>query len=61
VRPADAALSETDIVAMMAERKTARDEKDYARSDAIRDDLAACGVMLMDGDPLGWDWIARRG
>ncbi len=61
VRPKDSDLSEADIAILMAERKTARNEKDFARSDAIRDDLAARGVMLMDGDPLGWDWVARRG
>ena len=27
-----------------------------AESDAIRDDLIAKGVEVMDGDPLGWDW-----
>ena len=37
-------------------RKAARAEKDFARSDALRDDLAARGVDVMDGDPLGWEW-----
>jgi cysteinyl-tRNA synthetase len=40
----------------VAERKQARVEKDFARSDALRDELAAQGVEVMDGDPLGWDW-----
>ena len=31
-------------------------EKDFAASDAIRDELAAKGVEVMDGDPLGWEW-----
>ena len=37
-------------------RKEARAAKDFARSDTIRDALAAAGVEVMDGDPLGWDW-----
>lgn len=56
VRPADATLTAADIEARLAERKEARAAKDFARSDAIRDELAASGVEVMDGDPLGWDW-----
>ena len=56
VRPASASLVETDIDARLAARKEARAAKDFARSDAIRDELAAAGVEVMDGDPLGWDW-----
>ena len=37
-------------------RREARAAKDFARSDAIRDELAAAGVEVMDGDSLGWDW-----
>jgi cysteinyl-tRNA synthetase len=37
-------------------RKEARAAKDFAKSDAIREDLIAKGVEVMDGDPLGWDW-----
>ena len=40
----------------LARRKAARAEKDFATSDAIRDELAAKGVEVMDGDPLGWEW-----
>jgi len=56
VRPAAATLTEADIAARLAERREARAAKDFARSDAIRDELAAAGVEVMDGDPLGWDW-----
>ncbi|MGK6323421.1 cysteine--tRNA ligase [Sphingomonas sp. DT-51] len=56
VRPAAATIDERDIVAALDERRAARAEKDFARSDAIRDALAAEGVEVMDGDPLGWDW-----
>ena len=34
----------------------ARADKDFALSDAIRDELATKGVDVMDGDPLGWEW-----
>lgn len=58
VRPADATIDAETIAARLAERRDARAAKDYARSDAIRDELAAAGVEVMDGDPLGWDWKA---
>jgi cysteinyl-tRNA synthetase len=56
VRPNDASIDEVAVEARLAERKEARAARDFARSDAIRDELAAAGVEVMDGDPLGWDW-----
>ena len=56
VRPAGSTVSEDDIATRLAERRDARAAKDFGRSDAIRDELAAAGVEVMDGDPLGWDW-----
>jgi cysteinyl-tRNA synthetase len=56
VRPASATLVEADVQAKLAERHEARAAKDFPRSDSIRDELAAAGVEVMDGDPLGWDW-----
>jgi len=56
VRPKDAMIEEGAIEARLAERKEARAAKDFATSDRIRDELAAAGVEVMDGDPLGWDW-----
>lgn len=56
VQPADAAIDGETIAVRLAERREARAAKDFARSDAIRDELAAAGVEVMDGDPLGWDW-----
>jgi len=56
IRPATATLTEADIEARLADRREARAAKDFARSDAIRDELTAAGVEVMDGDPLGWDW-----
>jgi cysteinyl-tRNA synthetase len=56
VRPKDAALGTEEIEEMLATRKTARAAQDFAASDAIRDELVAKGVEVMDGDPLRWDW-----
>jgi len=56
VRPKTAAISEDDIEATLVRRKEARAAKDFAASDALRDELIAAGVEVMDGDPLGWDW-----
>jgi len=56
VRPASASIDADTIAARLAERHEARAAKDFGRSDAIREELAAAGVEVMDGDPLGWDW-----
>lgn len=44
-----------EIEALIEERKQARLNKDYGRSDEIRDDLANRGVRIMDG-PEGTTW-----
>ena len=56
IRPTAATITEPEIDAALAQREKARAAKDFAKSDAIRDDLIAKGVEVMDGDPLGWDW-----
>ncbi len=56
IRPKGAQITEAEIEDALARRKAARAEKDFATSDAIRDELAAKGVEVMDGDPLQWDW-----
>lgn len=56
VRPKAATITEAEIEAILARRKEARASKDFAASDALRDELIAAGVEVMDGDPLGWDW-----
>lgn len=56
IRPKSASITEAEIEAALACRKEARATKDFAASDAIRDELAAQGVEVMDGDPLGWEW-----
>jgi len=44
----EGAMSADEIDALIAERVSARDEKNWARSDEIRDLLAAAGVVLED-------------
>ncbi|WP_309753405.1 cysteine--tRNA ligase, partial [Novosphingobium sp.] len=56
IRPKSATITEPEIEAVLAARKEARAAKDFATSDRLRDELAAHGVEVMDGDPLGWDW-----
>ncbi|APE29117.1 cysteine--tRNA ligase [Aurantiacibacter gangjinensis] len=56
LRPRAASIDEAEIEDALTRRKAARAEKDFATSDAIRDELAAKGVEVMDGDPLAWEW-----
>jgi cysteinyl-tRNA synthetase len=56
LKPKGVAIEEAEIEATLEARKAARAEKDFARSDALRDELAAKGVEVMDGDPLSWEW-----
>ena len=56
IQPNAASITEAEIRATLADRKAARAAKDFATSDRLRDDLAAKGVEVMDGDPLEWDW-----
>ena len=56
IRPKAATITEPEIDAILTRRKEARAAKDFATSDALRDQLAAHRVEVMDGDPLGWDW-----
>ena len=56
LRPVSATIAEAQIEAALARRQEARAARDFAAADAIRDELAAQGVEVMDGDPLGWEW-----
>ncbi|NHK28572.1 cysteine--tRNA ligase [Parvularcula flava] len=54
----EGALDDTAIDALLVERAEARKAKDFARADAIRDELAAQNILIEDG-PSGGTW--RRG
>lgn len=56
MQPKGATITPEAISDLLVERKEARVVKDFQRSDRIRDELAAAGIEVMDGDPLGWDW-----
>jgi cysteinyl-tRNA synthetase len=50
-------ISHADIDALIQERIAARKARDFARSDAIRDQLTAIGVLVEDGADGGrWRW-----
>ena len=51
-------LTEAEIEAMLRERNAAREKREFAAADAIRDRLADAGIAIEDG-PSGTRW--RRG
>ena len=62
---ADMSIDEAQIAALIQERLDARAAKNFARSDEIRDQLAADGVQLKDGkDPATGEpittWQVKR-
>lgn len=40
--------SESELLDLIAERTQARNDKDFKRADAIREQLSVCGIFLMD-------------
>ncbi len=56
IRPKAATITEDHIAASLEFRKELRAQQNYAGADRVRDELAAQGVEVMDGDPLGWEW-----
>ena len=56
LKPEQATISEDEIERKLDLRQQAKAGKDFAAADAIRDELTAQGVELMDGDPLRWEW-----
>jgi cysteinyl-tRNA synthetase len=51
-------LSKEQVEGLIADRITARDNKDWARADAIRDELDALNVAVMDRAD-GCDWRVK--
>ena len=49
-------LSEEEVAARVAARAEARAAGDFAKSDAVRAELAAKGIALMDGATGGVAW-----
>jgi cysteinyl-tRNA synthetase len=49
---------ETQVIALIAERNEARKQKQWARSDELRDQLKALGVSIEDSkDGTTWRWM----
>jgi len=51
-------LLDADVEALLKERQAAREARDYARADALRDTLAERGIVLED-TPHGMRWRRR--
>jgi cysteinyl-tRNA synthetase len=58
-RPATFDLDENEVGRLIEARLAAREAKDFAEADRIRDELAAMGVALKDG-PEGTSWEIAR-
>ena len=52
----DYTSTKEEIEAKIAERQAAKGSKDFARADAIRDELAALGIILKDSRE-GTTWV----
>jgi cysteinyl-tRNA synthetase len=56
IRPAEAILLESEVEARLEARRTARANRNFAKADRLRADLIRDGIVVMDGDPLAWEW-----
>ncbi|MEY4839023.1 MAG: hypothetical protein RLZZ475_2882 [Pseudomonadota bacterium] len=56
IRPKAATIGEEQVEQAIAFRKELRAQQNYPALDRQRDELAAAGIEVMDGDPLGWEW-----
>ncbi|TNE40444.1 MAG: cysteine--tRNA ligase [Alphaproteobacteria bacterium] len=54
-RPEGVEVDEARIAELIAARNAARKAKDFAKADAVRDELAAMGIAIKDG-PEGTTW-----
>ena len=60
-KPKAGALSAEDIEALLAERQTAKQSRDFARADAIRNQLDSAGVDIQDTrEGSRWQWKAEQ-
>lgn len=54
--PSPTGLGDEEIAALLLQRQTARENKDFATSDRIRDELKSQGIVIIDraGSPSTW-------
>jgi cysteinyl-tRNA synthetase len=57
LEPGDVAYTDTEIDALVAARDDARERRDFAEADRLRDELTARGITVEDG-PGGTTWHA---
>ncbi len=55
----DAEIAEEEILQLIEERKMAKQNKDYAKADQIRNDLVAKGIILEDKPGGVVDWAVK--
>lgn len=58
-KKAEAGVDPAKVEALIAARKAARAEKNWAESDRIRDEIAAMGVTIMDRKDGTTEWEVR--
>ncbi len=56
IRPTAATFDEAEVEAQLAARHASRKRKDFAQADRVRSNLQEAGVIVLDGDPLRWEW-----
>ena len=59
LRPGSATLTDEEVTKLVEEREASRKDRNFERADAIRDQLTAAGVEIMDtrdGTPTAWSW-----
>ena len=60
LRPKHTRITTVDVESLIMKRNQARDEKDYARADDIRNELTTHGVRIKDTKKgTSWEWSIR--
>jgi len=61
LRPANTKIEEGQIQEMLNQRSLAKQNKDFAKADQIRNELASQGVAIKDSkDGTTWEWLPKN-